>query len=241
MRVIAIARLGTPIEREAEALAADLGTLAYGERLKLSAGLPAIVLSTPDEARAESLLQNLRRRGHEAIACLASDVVPSGAMISLRRFRLDDDALVASDQAEERLPWNDISALLRATQRTRTQTVDVVKEKKFDLPRALATGGLIRNRTTKREVSTRSEVIEPVLYLFRRSGKTPFILREQGTHYGALGSQLEPTAPRNFKLTVDHLRARAPLATFDERLLTRKCSPQELDLLAHLLALSIAL
>jgi len=80
-----------------------------------------------------------------------------------------------------------------------------------------------------------------VLYLFRKSGATPWILREQGTHYEALGARLAPTAAPNFVTTVAELRARAPQACYDERLVARRtASPTELDLLAHLVAWSLA-
>lgn len=253
MHAVAIIRLQSTVEREAEALAADLGTVSYEERLKLAAGLPSVVLLTPDATRAAALLDRVRGRGHVAVACATDDVVPQAQMISLRRFRLDDDALVAADRPDARLPWSDLAALIRATDRTRVESVDQVKDKRFDLGRALATGGLIRSRTTRREVTTRVDDSEQLLYLFRRSGQTPWILREQGTHYGALGAQLASTALPNFLATVERLRLMAPEARVDERLLSRRLprasaplrggrvtSANDLDLLAHLVALDLA-
>jgi hypothetical protein len=58
--VVAIMALGTTVEAEAQALAADLGTTAYEGRLKLVAGVPAIVLATTDIDAAQLLVGKLK-------------------------------------------------------------------------------------------------------------------------------------------------------------------------------------
>ena len=250
---------GEAIGREAVALAADLGTTAYEERLNLAAGLPAIILTTPDLERARALLARVRARGHVALACDSAQVVPSTAMVELKRFRFADDALVQEDPAGERLPWSDVLALLRATHRTRTETQGAVAEKRFALGRALATGGLVLSKTVTHSTANAAQEQEPVLYLFRRSGGPPWLLRESGTHYTALGAAMAATSLPNFLATIDELRRRAPGATFDERLATLRKVPERIvlavsggtrtaalssdggvDLLAHLIAQRIA-
>lgn len=230
--VVAIAKLATSIDVEAKALAADLGTTAYEVRLKLAAALPAIVLVTTDGAAAQALAGQLRSRRHGVVQCRMSDVIRAPAMVQLRRFELADDALVSGD-AE--LPWRDISALVRARHAHRDETTTKVKEKKFDVTRAVLSGGLVTRKTQSREVTTRSESIEQVLYLFRASGDTPWLLREHATNYGGLGAALAPTATQNFIVTVDKLRARAPHAAFDDTLV-RRPSIDDVDLYAHLVA-----
>ena len=229
--VVAIASLGTPIEIEAKALAADLGTTAYEERLTLTAGLPAIVLETVDQAAAHDLAAKLRARGHRVVVCRAADVVPASSMITLRQFQIDHDALEAGG---ERLPWADVTALVRARHRRQNERVETVKHKKFDAGRALMTGGLVMRKTEKREVVTRTEESEQVLYLFH-GGDTPWLLREQATNYAGLGRALEPTANRNFAIAVERFRAAAPHARFDDSLL-RRPTITDVDLYAHLIA-----
>lgn len=239
MHIIALTALATPVDAAASAVAAALGTTAYEERLKLAVGLPAVVVTTPDAARAAALGDALRAHGHGVLACTSADIVAAEEMVSLRRFALDDDALVAADRGE-RLPWSDIAVLVRAFDCRRSESSTTVTEKKLDLVRIVASGGLVRNKTTKREVITRADDSEPVLFVFRRSGATPWILREQGTHYEALGARLSPTAAPNFLAAVAELRARAPHARYDERLVARRgiASSHDLDLLAHLIAWS---
>jgi hypothetical protein len=237
VHVVAVTELATPIDRAAAAVAAALGTLPYEERLKLAVGLPAVVLQTADAERAAALAAALRAHGHRVLLRSSDEVVAASDMITLRRFAFDDDALVA---AGEQLPWDDVAVLVRAIDRRKRQSATVVAEKKLDLARAVITGGLVRSKTTRREVTTRVDESEPALYVFRASGGTPWILREQGTHYEALGARLSPTAAPNFVATVGELRARAPRARYDERLVTRRVPPDELDLLAHLVAWSLS-
>jgi hypothetical protein len=234
--LVALTSPAKRIDDEARALATDLGTTPYEARLKLAAGVPAIVLSTPDRTRADALAAALRARGHLALVCATSEVVAASAMTSLRRFQLDDDAILAG---EARLPWDDMSALVRATHRRIIETTEKVKEKQLSIGRAIATGGLVMRKTTTRDVTTRNEDTEPVLYLFRASGEPAWILRERGTHFGALGARLSQMSSQNFATTVEVLRSRAPHARFDDRLLARKPSFEDVDLLAHLIAWSV--
>jgi len=231
---VAIGTLATPIEAEAKALAADLGSTAYEERLVLAAGLPAIVLATTDPAVAQALVAKLRARGHRAQVCRASDVVAADAMVSMRRFQLDAEALDSGDDAA-RLSWADIACFVRAKHLRVTQTTTNVKEKKLAIGRAVLTGGLLTRKTETREVVKRSEDTEQVLYVFGADGATPWLLRELGTHYGALGAALAPTATANFNAALELFRKRAPQARFDDSLL-RRPPVDDVDLYAHLIA-----
>jgi hypothetical protein len=132
------------------------------------------------------------------------------------------------------------------------------------MTRALMSGGLVIRKATTREVVERTELRERVLYVFRRSGGTPWLLHETGTNYSTLGPALRPSQHENFQTTVAMLRERAAGATYDERLAARRNFPERatltggaqggggrthtstvssdagVDLAAHLLALWIA-
>jgi hypothetical protein len=222
-------------------LATELGTTLYELKLTLGAGLPAVVLATVDAALAEHALQTIEAHGYEAELCDRRTIWASDRMTEVREFRLEPDALVASASGE-RLPYDDMLALLRASHRTATTTTESVKDRKFRPGMAIATGGLVLSKTTTREVTTRRETREQVLYLFRRSGDAPMILRERTARYAGLGADLRPTSLENFATTVKHLRERAPRAFYDERLMSGRPIRGVLegipatDLLAHLLA-----
>jgi hypothetical protein len=252
MHVVAIMQLATPIEAEAVALAADLATTAYEERLKLAAGLPAIVLQSADAAPARSLATKLRGRGHGTLVADSGDVVASTEMIAVRRFAFEADALVLRDSGQ-RLPYEDIVALVRAVHRKRTETRTETKDTKFSFGRALATGGLLLTKTTTREEKTVAQDRDALLYIFRTSDETPWIVHERSADYSALGGTLAPSSAQNFLAVTARLRAAAPHAMYDERLTSPGSAPTRLlhmakpgstaastasgvDLVAHLIA-----
>jgi hypothetical protein len=262
VHVVALVELTGPAETEAAALAADLGTTAYEERLKLAAGLPAIVLTSAEPERARALAQKLRARGQGVICCDASEAVAAGAMVAMRRFAFESDAVTLPDVADAsrgRLPFADILALFRAMHTTQTETRTETTKKAFSAGRAVLTGGLMMSKSVATESKSQATERDQVLYVFRRSGETPWLLRERGTQYTGLGAQLGPASAQNFMTMIARLRASAPDAAYDERLLNARSAPTRaarsasvgsetlsvssasgVDLLAHVMAQSLA-
>jgi hypothetical protein len=256
--VVALAELHGPMEDEVAPLAADMGATAYDARLLLAAGTPAVVKTTPDRQVALELLARLRARGHGAVACDAGAVVSSENMVAMRRPRLEADAVTLDDRADEPLPYADVLALLPAVHQLRVESSTQKRETKLSMSRAVMTGGLAFTKTVKTDTRTASEERDVVLYVFRRSGATPWLLHERGTTWAGLGLPLAPSEGENYRAAVAALRERAPGAAYDERLLTRKAAERAslsgsggnttvksssqagVDLLAHLLAMWIA-
>jgi hypothetical protein len=241
MHLVAVAELRAPIDRAAADLARDLGCTPYDARLALSGMMPTIVLSTNDRARAANVVDALRSRGEGAVLCDTREVVSSERMISMRRFQLEADAVIAPDVGE-RLPFIDVLCILRAMHRWTTSEITETGERKLDVARAAITGGLVSTRTVKNTAQRSAEHREQVLYVFRRDGGTPWILHETRAHYVGLGDERQPTTLANFAITIRKLRAAAPNAAFDERLLHPRKSASnyfegnDCDLAAHLLA-----
>lgn len=255
MYIVAITERNATIEAEAAALAADLGVTPYEARLVLAPGTPTVVRTTADKALALDLLARLRARGHGAVAIDGAAVVASHAMISMRRFRLGPSSIGLDDRPDE-LPYDDVSALIAAVHRQHTTSESESRDKKLSVTRAVMSGGLVMTKTVKRETRTETTERAPVVYLFRHSGGTPWILRERGTLWTGHGLPVSPLASDNFRTTVRALRERSPGAVYDDRLVTLKSAPQRfavtgttgsttttssseagVDLFAHVLAL----
>jgi hypothetical protein len=242
MFLVAIAELRGSLDAAVSPLAADLNTTPYELRLLLNAGFPAVVLSTIDEGLARSALLAIETRGHTAVSCDRRSVSMSHGMTRPSSFTFTATALTSDENGSELLPFDDLGAILRATQRETTETTEEIKERKLRPVMAVATGGLVMSKNTTREVVKRAETREQVLYLFRRSGAPPWLLRERGTRYGGLGKDLGPTSFANFQTTIKKLRERAPGAAYDERLMNGRpirgvtVGADATDLLAHLLA-----
>jgi hypothetical protein len=219
---------GKTVDVEAPLLAGDLGVAAYDARLLIAGGFPALVLTTPARDRALALVGALRGRGHDAAACDAATIAPSTTMIAMRRFRFEGDAIVLDDGA--RLPYADILCLLTAWHTQRTDAETKTESRAFDAGRAIASGGLLLTKKVTTRTTAKVEAREQVLYLFRRSGETPWILRTTSASYAGLGERLAASQAENFTATVGRLRELAPGATYDGRLLTVKRVPERTGL-----------
>jgi len=242
MFLVAIAELRGSLDAAVSELAADLNTTPYELRLLLNAGFPAVVLSTVDESLARSAMKVIQTRGHAAVSCDRRSVCMSRNMTAPSSFMFAATAFMGAESGSDALPFDDLGAILRATQREATETTEEIKERKLRPVMAVATGGLVMSKNTTREVVKRAETREQVLYLFRRSGAPPWLLRERGTRYTGLGKDLGPTSFANFQTTIKKLRECAPGAAYDERLMNGRpirgvtVGADATDLLAHLLA-----
>jgi hypothetical protein len=153
-------------------------------------------------------------------------------MTELENFQLEPDALVSGPGVSARLPYDDILALLCASHHATKQA----RIENQVLPRGRSPIVAVRDRVPTEETS------EQVLYIFRRSGAAPWILRESRARYTGLGRGLRPTTGENFATTVRCLRGAAPLAHYDERLMKRghvRGVPDDVlatDIRAHVLA-----
>jgi hypothetical protein len=256
--VVALTALHGALEDEAAALALDLGCSTYDARLLLAAGTPSVLRRMAERDQALALLAKVRARGHDAVACDLASVVASDAMVLMRRFHLMEEEISLGEDSEQRLPYADVLALVPAVHRKRTDTAVVSRERKISITRAILTSGATMTSTVKKESHTATEERESVLYIFRRSGETPWLLREQGTAWGGHGQPLATSQSDNFRITVGALRSLAPAAAFDDRLVTRRAperaalhaspgvtsiktsSDAGVDLLAHLLGLALS-
>lgn len=237
--VVFVANLARPALIEADALAASLGTAPYETRLALAAGPPSVVLITSDRDRAASVVGILRSRGHAAHVFDEENFVSSIAMTKFDDFNLEPEGVVRRSPANELLPYGDIYAIVRAVHDTSAEIEE----------RAGTGDGLISNAQSLRV--TKTEDREHVAYFFRRSGDKPWLLRERHASYIGLGLDRTAIAFANFTRTLARVREASSMAVFDDRLVRRRVSERAgaegqrssrdgMDLLAHLLAMTIA-
>lgn len=246
MHIVAIGELRGTVDDAIRPLASDLGTTPYELRLTLNAGFPAVVLVTVDEALSTAAVAAIAKHGHVPVFCVRGDVVPSSRMTLLRGFKFTSGGLVAHTGSDEELPYEDIAVMLRAMHRSTTETTETVKERKLRPVMAIASGGLVMSKTTTRTVTSSTAQNEQVLYIFRRSGAPPWLLRERSAQYVGLGTELKPTSLENFNNTIHRLQKLAPHASYDERLKSSRPlrgvadGIEATDIFAHLLAKHLA-
>ncbi len=257
MYAVAILELAGGVDAQVAQVAQVLARAPYDVRLELAAGMPALVLTTPEMPRASGVAAALRAQGHAVLAFDTRKVVSSDDMTSMKRFRLAEDGLGVDDKPAEKLPYDEVLAIVRATHRTDSVSLEEVKSSKISAGRALATGGMMLTKSVTTSVRTVAHERCGVVYLFRRSGAAPWILRETGTNYAGLGAALGHSQAQNFTTTVQLLRERMPMAPYDDRLLQMKRIKQGeafarpgataqsstvpwIDLLAHVVAFAVS-
>ncbi len=241
MFLVALAELNGTVEDEAPHLAKDLGVAVYEARLMLSGERPKVLLRTLDQARALTLLGQLRARRHGALACDANAIASIDAMVQVEQFQLSDTSMILPGGKE--LVFTDTLAILRAVRGEHTTHTHTTTERNFAVGRAIASGGLLLSKKTTRTDTKTREEREQVLFLFRKAG-TAWVVRESCTLFPGMAERMAPSVAENFVRLIAELRARAPDATFDDRL-TRfhtadAHASSRLDEQAHMLALAIA-
>lgn len=246
MVVTFVTHLARPAAAEAAPIAAALGTTEYETRLALATQPPCVVLVTSARERADDAVALLRARGHGAHAFDGGSFVPSDRMTRVDDFRLDGDG-VRRVVDGDLLAYGDVFAILRAVHDTSGAVERPSRARPFASPRSR-----LGSTPDPSAGVTKIEEREHVAYFFRRSGERPWILRERHASYAGLGADRAPVAFQNFMRTLTRIREASPSAVSDDRLLRRRVaqrftrastlrsSRDGVDLLAHLLAMSIA-
>jgi hypothetical protein len=256
--VVALTRVREPLDarQEAPRLASELGLSPYDVRMMLRGQTPIVVLRTSEWARAGQALAVLREWGHGAVACDLGEVASGATAMCPRAFTFEDGAFVAihPSWARRTVRFDEIAVLVRATWST-SAADPVVLDPTLAFVLTPVPQGLSPSPVPRRVRS--ADVREQVLYVFLAPGLQLLLLRETALDYRGLGERAAHAIRQNFSTVVAELRARAPLAVYDARLVSRRrkstiakergkgrLSPSapsnvaETDLAAHLIALA---
>jgi len=183
-------------------------------RMRLAAGLPAVLMTTADGDAAHAAARAIAARGHGALVCDTRDVVPGPSMIPVRHFVLGEDALRAERAEPDELPYRRMRVLVHVAHREIRHVIG--HEMVYVGP---------REGVARREVVSDEHDSPHSLYIFPSDGTTPWIVREREAHYAALGAAVGPSRHMNFLAAIAAIRARAPAAHFDDRLAAHPRSP----------------
>jgi hypothetical protein len=209
MYVVALAHFEGDPATDALPLASLLGASAYDVRLWLKGLLPRVVFRGDSMHHASSVLGEMVRLGHGALACHSSEVVPSASMVRVRRFLLDDLGISADGPESDSVGWQDIRAIIHVVQRT---AVERTTRERVVLP--TTRGGAV---TVDRDRTNHEHDLEHAMYLFLREGRRPWCMRERDARYVGLGDRMGATSRENFDKVLALVRARATRARFDDR------------------------
>jgi len=253
MNIIAIYDLPEKKETLAETLAVAMKSTVYEAlaRLKAPGRGPFVVATSAATGKTEEIVASLRAHGFHAVMLKSDEVEVEAALLEVRKFRLNSDALIVESGPEESLgvDYGSIRLLLRGTSIAQTTLKETVKEKKFDPGMALLSAGLKITKTTEKVVESTTQAREGFFRLYAGKQQT-LVFREGGLAYDSLGPALQPTRQANFSYLITELRRLSPEAVYDDRLLSRpgqvqllgpSLSPEKhLDIATSLLAKLLA-
>lgn len=224
MHLVVVTRWGAPLDQEIGVLARLVGVAAPDLRLQLSGALPLPLKGGLDAPAAQALMAALVARGHGCVATDVARVPAAAAMFAPRSFELSDVAFTGVAAAGERLalPYDELFGLVHATVIVEVEATVVEKQRKLSLGRIAMTGGLMTSKTVTKKRSSVTSAREPVLYLFRRTGRDHLLVRENGLQYDGLGPRLGRTRHENFNGLIAVLRERAPHAFYDQRYVAQR-------------------
>jgi hypothetical protein len=222
--LVAVTRWGAPFESELPALAQQLACVAYDLRLRLAGPVPVTFHTCAEQAQALAHLAFLRGRGHGAVTCLLDEVPGPNLQIVPREFELGATALSGTDDRGRpfQVAYSDIRALVRVSCVSNAVSSQTTTEKKFDMGRALISGGLMMRKSVEKTTSEASSSQQQMLYLYRASTPEPLVWKELSLRYQGLGAEMKASSMLSFARLVELLRTQAPAALYDQRLLTQK-------------------
>ncbi len=207
----------------AKAVADTLGILLFEARQKIAGGGPRVLATFADAPPAEALAARLSAAGVPALTIDPVSVRSGTPPFPVRRFVLGREALELESSAGDmcRIDYGTIDLLLVANcSAGQTQTTHTTTERKFSLGKTILSGGLpMTKKVTTEETLTSSERDE-TLWLYAREWGTVSFNRAD-LDYSDLGDAMQLTRELNFNRLKTSLRALAPQAGYDDRLLKR--------------------
>ncbi len=196
----------------------DTAGYAPAEARMRLAGEPPLVLARLEDGPADGLCASLRKVGLAALAVPARPPGDGDRLVA-RSLRFTPESVYFSPRmgAELEVPYYAITALLRGLHVSREQGVRTETERKFSLGKAIITQGFSMTTTEKKEVKFETESADQFLYVY--GGPQPVAVYESEVGFTCLGPDVRPSRLENLNLVTNRIRAKAPGAFFDERLL----------------------
>ncbi|KAF0143710.1 MAG: hypothetical protein FD156_2445 [Nitrospirae bacterium] len=208
----------------APALASVLGITSYetSVRLRVPGSGPLVIATFGERVAAEGANRKLEASGLTTV--MISDEENTGAQkeFPVRTFRFNGHALHAESRQREALAvdYQKIFLIIRGTGIKQETSTETTTEQKFDIGKAILTGGLIMSKTVKTIEQKIIEEREGFLFVYAE-GVLPLVFREGLLDYSSLGPALQPSSLANFTTLLAEIRRRSPHARFDDRLTSK--------------------
>lgn len=215
---VAVARI--PDDPASLPQAAAIAGLAQVDATRLLTGtLPRVLVRGTKEG--PRLVAALGAAGFIAFAAEPSAIPTDRHRVVARNLTFTPGGIVVVDLRgqEQACPATSIAALLRGIRHLESSETVKHTEHKLDIGKAILTSGLAITKKVEVTSERRTSSREPFLLIQRSDGQPAIILYEQRLNYQGLGAGLQPSRAANFLALIERLRALAPAAALDERML----------------------
>ncbi len=201
------------------ALAKILGVTAYDARSRVNIPGPCVVSHHQDLEVAKTQLQALKAGGFATLARDTERIDRPELWFEAQAFTLAEQWLEALDPggATLQIPYADIRVLVRGMRIETLTTTETTTGRQFSAKRTVLTGGISSTRRTTNTETRTDDAHEGFLHVYAHQ-RPLCVFRETWTRYDGLPTQ-QLTRAAGFLELVRELRARAPGAPFDDRLL----------------------
>jgi hypothetical protein len=212
-----------------DALGADLikrtafliGKEIADTRLLLAGEIPRIVATCLNADTAGSIAQSLRDAGLVAFICRDSDLRNRPPGFSAHTLRSGEREVIFGDRrgGETGVETGDAFLIISGRIQSPTQEKSSTTKIKLNVPATVLAGGIPILRRVTEKTTGETFPSESFVKIYDGKSLDPRVaLFQNHVDYSLLGSELTPSALRNFKIVVTKLRAWFPPAIFDERL-----------------------
>lgn len=213
---VAVGRI--PGHPEAVARAAQLAGLALPDAARMLAGaLPRILVRTTPDGK--GLVAALAEEGFLAWAADPSAVPADENRVVMRSLDWEPGGFRAVDARGQAhpCPLESVRLLQRGARTHSTTEVLKTSETRFDLGKAVLSGGLLLTKKVEKMEARTTHAKEPFLLIQRGDGQPDLMVYEHGMDYRCLGTDMRPATLANLALLTARFQTLCPEAPLDDR------------------------
>jgi hypothetical protein len=218
--LVAVARI--PESADARALAAKAAGIALADANRRLAGpLPRVFAPALAPDAAEVLAATLEGLGFLTVVFDPKAVPGDADRVLASRIEIAGGTLHATDAQGRAHACPGVAiTLVQSGVRVKTLAEDVkTSERRFSMGKAVLSGGLLLTKKVDRTTVKVTETREPFLLVQRNDGEPDIMLYERRLDYRFLGAEMQPMSRANLERVLGRLRALAPRAGVEQRLL----------------------
>jgi hypothetical protein len=218
--LVAVARI--PARPDARALAAQAAGIALADvNRRLAGTLPRVLMPGLPPEEAAALAATLDELGFITVVFDAKAVPGDADRVLASRIEIAAGELHATDaQGRAHTCPGAAIAVLQWGVRVKRLSEDVkTSERRFSMGKAVLSGGLLLTKKVDKTTEKVTETREPFLLVQRQDGEPDIMLYERRLDYRFLGPEMQPMSRANLERVMARLRALAPHAGVEERLM----------------------